>query len=299
MPIYKIENKKLKQVNPKPFVEPEKYLQNLVEDNLIDLFNLEFIATEFNLENFWLDTLAYDPENNSFVIIEYKKTESWSLMDQGQTYLNLLLDHKAEVLLSYNERVGKSKKIKDINWAASRILFISPSFTAYQTRALAPNLPFELWQVKLFDENLLSLTKVEPLVIQRTGGVRRTLSGPAAREIKVYTLEQLINKASPIQKKLVTELQEKIRGLDQDIIEQPRKDTVSYKLNKSFVYLWPTNKKDRLTVFFHEGKKLKDPQKLLKGRGKSGAYIYAKSQDDIPQIMQFVKLAYKLDANSR
>lgn len=298
MAIYKIENKKLSQVKPK-VIDFEKKLQNLIENNLQKLFNLEFIATEFNLESFWLDTLAYNPENNSFVIIEYKKTESWSLMDQGQTYLNLLLDHKAEVLLSYNEQAGKNKKIRDISWGASRIIFISPSFTTYQERAIAPNLPFELWQVKLFDKNLLSLTKVKPLIIQRTGGVRRTLSGPAAREIKVYTLEQLINKVSPIQKKLITELQEKIRGLDQDIIEQPRKDSVSYKLNKSFVYLWPTSKKDRLTVFFHYGKKLKDPQKLLKGRGKSGAYIYVKSQDDIPQIIQFVKLAYELDANSR
>jgi predicted transport protein len=298
MAIYRIENKKLKQVNPKPFLEPEKYLQNLVEENLKELFNLDFITTEFNLENFWLDTLAYDPEKNSFVIIEYKKTESWSLIDQGQTYLNLLLDHKADVLLSYNEHLKKRKQMSEISWGASRIIFISPSFTAYQKRALAPNLPLELWHVKLYENNLLSLNKIEPLVFQRTGTIKSTLSGSAAKEIKVYSLDQVINKASSTQKELLNAIREKILVLDQDITESPGKDVLIYKLKKSFVFLWPTDNKDKLTVYFHRGKKLKDPNKLLKGRGKTGAFIYAKSLDDIPQIMLFVKQAYQLDASS-
>lgn len=292
MPIFKIKSGKLNQLEGQR-VELEKPLQNLIEKNLSEIFSLEFVASEFNLENFWLDTFTFNPDTGSFVIIEYKKTESWSLIDQGQTYLNLLLDHKADVLMAYNELKQQNKKLKDIAWDQSRIIFISPSFTPYQRRALTPDMPFELWQVKLFEEDLVSLTKIEPLVIQRAGGTKRTLSGPIAKEIKVYTIDGFLKKSSPVQRELIETLREKILGLDQEIVETVRKDTVFYKVKKSFVSLG-NYKKDQLTVYFHEGKKLKDPDGLLKGRGKYAAYLYAKSQSDIPAAMQFVKAAYEL-----
>ena len=74
------------------FFTNEKEIQSIVESNLKAIFDLEFIATEFPVNNFRLDTLAFDRENNSFVIIEYKNSHSYSVVDQGYTYLSLLLD---------------------------------------------------------------------------------------------------------------------------------------------------------------------------------------------------------------
>ncbi|MBR8748600.1 hypothetical protein IX317_000259 [Fusobacterium sp. DD29] len=51
----------------------EKDLQNFVEKNLDYLLDLEFVESEFTIENYRLDSLAFDKENKSFVIIEYKK----------------------------------------------------------------------------------------------------------------------------------------------------------------------------------------------------------------------------------
>ena len=51
----------------------EKDLQKIVEANLETLFGLAFVSSEFSLGEFRLDTLAYDEENDAFVIIEYKK----------------------------------------------------------------------------------------------------------------------------------------------------------------------------------------------------------------------------------
>jgi hypothetical protein len=48
-------------------------MQKLTENNLDSIFGLEFIATEFQLHNLRIDTLAFDNETNSFVIIEYKR----------------------------------------------------------------------------------------------------------------------------------------------------------------------------------------------------------------------------------
>ena len=132
MAIFKISNLKLtgvKELRFESYFDREKKLQTLTEANLENLFGLEFVSTEYNLETFWLDTLAFDPSTNSFVIIEYKKVENFSLMDQGQTYLNLVLDHKADVLLEYIEKTGKSLKKSGIAWGQTRVMFIGPKFT--------------------------------------------------------------------------------------------------------------------------------------------------------------------------
>ena len=51
----------------------EKVIQNLVEKNLNSIFaGLEFVETEFQIDDLRPDTIAFDTEKKSFVIIEYK-----------------------------------------------------------------------------------------------------------------------------------------------------------------------------------------------------------------------------------
>ena len=71
MEIYKLKNNKLKEVPRKKF-DLEKDIQSLIETNTEDIFNLEFVSTEFRIGEFRLDSLCFDNETNSFVIIEYK-----------------------------------------------------------------------------------------------------------------------------------------------------------------------------------------------------------------------------------
>jgi hypothetical protein len=83
----------VKKTSFESYFKKEKELQNFTENNLNELFGLEFVSTEFNLETFWLDSLAFDPATKAFVIIEYKKVENFSLMDQGQTYLGIFREN--------------------------------------------------------------------------------------------------------------------------------------------------------------------------------------------------------------
>ena len=96
MPAFQLSNGKLSQIKEKK-VDLEKDIQSLTEKNLETIFGLQFISTEFHIENFWIDTLAFDPQANSFVIIEYKKDQSFSVIDQGVSYLNTVLRNKAEL----------------------------------------------------------------------------------------------------------------------------------------------------------------------------------------------------------
>ena len=75
--LFKInQDNNLSQIKEQPF-KLEKQIQNLSEENLKTIFGFDFVKTEFKLNNFRIDTLAFDGENKSFVIIEYKRDKKF------------------------------------------------------------------------------------------------------------------------------------------------------------------------------------------------------------------------------
>ena len=134
MPLYKIDNK-LTSIREKAF-KLEKDLQKLTEDNIHTIFGYVCVKSEFSVGNFRLDTLSYDRETNSFVIIEYKRDKNFSVIDQGYAYLSLMLNNKADFILEYNESQKDTLKRTDIDWSQSKVIFISQSFTTYQKEAI-------------------------------------------------------------------------------------------------------------------------------------------------------------------
>ena len=67
MELYDLHQDKLEELSLVSF-KLEKDIQSLVEKNTQTLFELEFIESEFKVENYRIDTLCFDNENNSFVI---------------------------------------------------------------------------------------------------------------------------------------------------------------------------------------------------------------------------------------
>ena len=80
MDLYNLKKNKLEEVQRVSF-DLEKDIQTLVEKNVETLFDLEFISSEFSVGGFRLDSLCFDNETNSFVVIEYKKGSSYSVID--------------------------------------------------------------------------------------------------------------------------------------------------------------------------------------------------------------------------
>lgn len=233
MALFKTNGQKLipvKDVSFASYFDKEKKLQNFTENNLDELFGLEFVSTEFNLETFWLDSLAFDPDTKAFVIIEYKKVENFSLMDQGQTYLNLVLDHKADVLLEYLEKTKKPFKKNEVDWSQTRVMFIGPRFNTYQKRALSPNLPFELWEVALYEGGLIEYDQVNPTG-QNKNIDKKALSGTAAKEIETFTIEDHLKRATEDVQDIFQKIREQILLLDTRVQEKPVKNYIGYKIN--------------------------------------------------------------------
>ena len=78
----------------------EIHIQELIDKNLNKIFNdLEFIKSEYKIDDLRIDTVAFDNERRSFVIIEYKNKKNESLIDQGVSYYQVLQDRKSDYIL--------------------------------------------------------------------------------------------------------------------------------------------------------------------------------------------------------
>lgn len=140
----------------------ERDLQKVFEANLNSLTQLILVKTEFMIKNYRIDTLAFDEESMAFVVIEYKRSNSNSVVDQGISYLNLMLDYKAEFIVEYNERFTKSLRRDEVDWSQTKVMFVSPSFNENQKQATNfKDLAIELWEVKQFEDNIITVNTIK------------------------------------------------------------------------------------------------------------------------------------------
>ena len=155
MPLFGIDKNNLKEIKEKSF-DLERDVQRITESNLPEIFGYKFVSTEVYLNNLRIDTLAFDSETNTFIIIEYKKDRNLSVIDQGYAYLALLLNKKADFILEYNEKTNQTIKRGDVDWSQSKVIFVSPRFTTYQKGAIEfRDLPIELWEFKKYENNTI------------------------------------------------------------------------------------------------------------------------------------------------
>lgn len=141
----------------------EKMIQTLVERNIEIIFpELEFIYTEFSLDGLRIDSVAFNKESNSFVIIEYKNIKHGGVLDQGMAYLDLLEDKKEAFLLLYNNEKSKSLKMNDVEWEESKVIIIAPEFTLHQLRsANRTKDPIDLYKISRFEDDIIILEKIQ------------------------------------------------------------------------------------------------------------------------------------------
>ena len=283
----------------------EKEIQQMVENNITTLLNLVFIKSEYSLNNFRIDTLAFDFETKSFVIIEYKRDKTFSVVDQGYAYLSLMLNNKADFILEYNENKHDNiLKKTDVDWSQSRVIFVSPSFTSYQKEAINfKDLPIELWEIKRFENNTVSFEQ-----IQKTNAIEsiKTISKPSDKnvekvnqEVKVFTENDHLQKAEF----KIIELYEKLKGgllnLDDNVNIQPKKQTIGFKIdNAIFCDIVILNKGLKIYINLKSGDLL-DEKKIArdvsnKGHWGNGSYeIKLTDTENFEYILGLLKQSLK------
>jgi len=219
MPLYQIDANNLKPIKKTEF-KYERDLQKLTENNLEEVFNLKFVASEFQLDNLRIDTLAFNEETNSFVIIEHKKSKNYSVIDQGYSYLSLLLNNKAEFVLKYNQKFNTNYGKEDIDFTQSKIMFIVPNYTTYQLKSIEFNdLAFELWRVAKYSNNTVLYDKLN--ISENKASIKEVKTTnkkeDVNKEIIKYTEEMCFNNKPDNIKELYENLKERILNEFEDI----------------------------------------------------------------------------------
>lgn len=297
MALFKIENnEQLESIKEQPF-KLEREIQSLTEKNLKSIFGLDFVKSEFSLNNFRIDTLAFDKDARTFVIIEYKRDKNFSVIDQGYAYLSLMLNNKADFILEYNENSKKTLKRNDIDWSQSRVIFISPSFTTYQKEAINfKDLPIELWEIKRYNNQTVVYNQF------KTSGAKesvKTISRQdeaiekVTKEIKVYTEDEHLNKATEETKELYETLKNAILNLD-ELEVKPKKKYIAFVSGSNVVDIHIQKNALKIWLNLQQGD-LDDPKELARdvssiGHWGNGDYeIVIRTDEELEYILSLIK----------
>ena len=300
MPLFRNKNGSLEQINETSF-DLEIKIQKITEKNLSQIFNLEFVKTEFQLGKFRIDTVAFDLESSSFVIIEYKKGIKKGLFEQGLAYLEIMLDRGADFITEYNESLGKNLKKKDVDWSQSRIIFVSPSFNKNQKQAANLDLHIELWQVHSYQNDIVEYFPIQtnntktPMKILGSKGGR---IGRIAKEIKTYDEEYHFQAyASDKTKEIYNEIKKRINSLGDNIQPIFLKKCIAFKTNNNFVYVILKQKIVHVDLALKINE-VKDSKKIIKDmdgishRCKGHSRITIDDKAQIPYMLGLVEQAY-------
>lgn len=250
-------NAQIKVLNEIGF-STEKEMQKFCETNLDMLLGLTFVTTEFKVAQFRFDSVAYNPATKAFIIIEYKNTSNFSVIDQGYSYIATLLNHKADFVLKYNQVFHVSKGLDDFDWTQVRVLFVAPSYTTYQLNSINFNdLPMELWRIKRYELGIVQFEQIKPTSTSASisGYVSPSIPGSSSApvidtppEVIVYTEDNRLADGSDATREYYMELRDYILSLDDSIELKATKlyvgflfnnhNLVDIKLQKNSIIVW-------------------------------------------------------------
>ena len=301
MVLYTNNSGKLTEVKEKPF-KLEKDIQKLFEANIFSIMGLELVKSEFTIKNKRIDTLAFDKQSGAFIIIEYKRDKNISVVDQGFTYLSLMLENKADFIVEYNESLKQNLKREDVDWSQTRVAFVSTNFTDNQIQATNfKDIAIELWEIKQFDNDTVIISpikksnaaeSIKPLTQNKEALKKVT------EEIKVYTEEDHIDKASETTSELYEKFKKAILNLADGIEVIPKKHYIAFKKGSNITDISILKKSLKIFINAKTGQ-LDDPKKIAQdvssiGHWGNGDYqVQIENDNDMEYIMSLIKQAIK------
>lgn len=306
MSLFKISGSKANRLNPLKTHNGkralERDIQKIFEDNLDELLNVKFLAHEYSTSfGGRMDTLGIDFEGNP-CIIEYKKGQNDSVINQGLSYLRWLLDHKD----SFDKLCAEKSVATSIQWGAPRVICIAESYNKFDadTADLLP-INIELYKYKLYEDDMLILDKETYQKVKISDKPKFT-DGDMVKQEKLqetYTLEDHLAQSDEKTQETFKALKEAILSLDQNIIEDPKKLYVAYKMTRNFVDI--VFKKNKLKLFVNiKSGELDDPQGVARdletpvhiGHWGNGDYeIELTDSKDIEYLMTLIKQSYDVN----
>jgi predicted transport protein len=300
MKLFNTKNENLIEVSEKAF-KLEKEIQSMTEKNLEKIFGYQFVKSEYALNGFRIDSLAYDNQTNSFVIIEYKRDKNFSVIDQGYAYLSLMLNNKADFILEYNECMDKNLKKNDVDWSQSRVLFVAPSYTVYQRESINfKDLPIELWEIKRFDNDTVMYSQIKSSKSTesiQTISSSDTIIQTVTKEVKIYTENEHLD-GKPIEIiELYEALKNEILNVG-DVTIKPNKQYIAFVGKRNIVDF--VLQKGKIKVYINmKYSEIDDPKKIVRDVTNLGSWgngeceVSIGSPEEVDYFLTLVKQSYR------
>ncbi|WP_028856101.1 DUF5655 domain-containing protein [Psychrilyobacter atlanticus] len=297
MPLFNQENGVLNVVKQKNF-PLERELQQLVENNLEEIFNCKFVASEFytgSIHSGRIDTIAISEDNNP-VIIEYKKEESSSLLNQSLYYLSWLEDHKGDFQMAVNKQLGYI----DIDWSNIRVICIAPGYKKYDLHAVkVMNKSIELWKYKNFENGMFNLEEIFVNMENNKCKEKVVRVDEKETEKPVWTYERISNKLGTTDlKEFIDDIRDYTVNLSEEVEEVPQKNYVAYKIAKNFTSLECQKKRIIINLKFtsSELEKWKDVGRDVTNIGHFGTgnfQFYITEEKDLETAKELIKISFE------
>ncbi|WMJ68909.1 DUF5655 domain-containing protein [Stenotrophomonas sp. 24(2023)] len=237
----------------------EKPLQTLIEANLLPILGIRFVATEYatgKTHGGRIDSLGLD-ENNSPVILEYKRSVGENVINQGLYYLNWLMDHQAEFKLQVMDALGVDVAAL-IDWSSPRVVCIAADFTKFDAHAVQQiNQSVELIRYRRFGDDLLLFEQVNAVSNGRSKAQVRAVAVDAENSRPSRSMSAAGDKTyaewmalyGPDMVGLIGSLDDFIGSLGDDVQRKELKLYMAFKRLKNFATVVP--QKSRLLLFLH------------------------------------------------
>jgi hypothetical protein len=220
----------------------EKSLQSLMEKHLDAFLGVRFLASEYTTGKTHMgriDTLGID-ENNSPVIIEYKRSLNENVINQGLFYLDWLLDHQAEFTLLAMKQLGPEVE-QAVDWSSPRLICIAGDFTKYDEHAVAQiNRSIELVRYRRYGDEYIVLELVNSV----TPSAPSTSTAPAGKP-KSKTVSDYLAQAPPDLRDLYHGTEDFLLALGDDVSKKVTQLYIAFRRIKNFacVEVHPQSKK--------------------------------------------------------
>ncbi|HDR7391549.1 DUF91 domain-containing protein [Bacillus toyonensis] len=279
----------------------EKSLQTIIERHLDTFLGIRFLTSEYSTGKKHagrIDTLGID-ENNSPVIIEYKRSVNENVINQGLFYLDWLLDHKAEFELMVMRRFGEEVS-NAIDWSSPRLLCIAGGFTKYDEHAVEQiNRNIELYVYKHYEDGLLLLDLVNATTAQTVHTNNDTLSLTTNRNIKVKTVSDYLEQSNRQLIDRFEALKLYMLALGDDVQVKILKHYIAFKRIKNFACLELHPQSDKILLYLKvDPKHIKLQSGFTRDVSKIGHYgtgdleVIITSDEDIEKAKHFINMSY-------
>lgn len=259
-----------------PF-ESEFILHTLTQDFLDELFGLEFVASEIQLNDLRLDNLAFDNDANSFVIIEYKNEFNANVLNQAQEYYDLLQENPEYFLKRLDNK-------KDVDFDNVKVMIIGPKFSEKQINEAKDD--FELWKIRLFSDGEVSYENLKTNEIKSINVNLKDLK---------HSEDELLKDKTEYIKELYFNLKDNILNEFRDIELNFQVEQFSFRANGKLVCVVKFLKSGFTIFFYAKNLENADNATDITDKPKTGNANYTlkyESDDDYEYFLDLFRQSY-------